>query len=323
MKVSVIIPVYNAERCLKESLSSITAQSYRDFEVVFVDDCSTDGSSHVMEQFRAESGLPCKIIRQQENGGVAAARNKGMDAAEGEYIAFLDADDRMEPDALEKGIQAAENNAEIVGWDWTLGFEKNGRIMRQADYDTPLQALKNLLGGTMRWNLWLFLLRRDFIREHGLHFIDGASMGEDMMLMISAFSVAKKVVQIHTPLYRYNAVSSSSISRQFSEARRKEIERNLQQAESAIRASRYSIDLSDHIQYLKLFLKLPLLIGSDKNQYRLWYNWFPESNRFATANRALPARTRFLQWMASKRLWLGVKTYYLLVYRFVYGIIYR
>ena len=159
MKVSVIIPVYNAGKTLQESLDSLRAQTFRDFEVLFVDDCSTDASPALMESFLRESGLTGRILKQEQNGGVAAARNRGLDAAQGEYLAFLDADDRMAENALEVAVAAA-CGADIVGWDWTLGFEKNGRYMRQADYDTPLQALKNLMGGTMRWNLWLFALRR-------------------------------------------------------------------------------------------------------------------------------------------------------------------
>ncbi|MBR5660177.1 MAG: glycosyltransferase family 2 protein [Bacteroidales bacterium] len=324
MKISVIIPVYNAEGCLPVALESLKSQTFRDFEVVFVDDCSTDGTPAVIEAFKNESGLPCKIVRQDVNGGVAAARNMGLEAADGEYLAFLDADDRMEPESLTKAVEAAERgDADIVGWDWTLGFEKNGRYMRQADYNTPLEALKNLMGGTMRWNLWLFLVKRKLLIDNGIRFIKGANMGEDMMVMIKAYTKAGKVVQLHEPLYRYNAISQTSLSRQFSEERRREISTNLEEAGKAVSASRYSSELEGYLDHLKLFLKLPLLISADKKDYLTWFSWLPEANVAAMANKSLPFRTRLLQGMAARKLWGCVKMYYLCVYKFVYGIIFR
>ncbi|MBR4586052.1 MAG: glycosyltransferase family 2 protein [Bacteroidales bacterium] len=326
MKFSIIMPVYNAEKVLPVSLESIRAQRFRDFELVFVEDGSTDGTVAVLEAFAAGADFPCHIVSQPHNGGVAAARNRGLAAACGEYLAFVDADDRIEPEALEEAdaaIRAAGEPVDIVGWDWTLGFEKNGRTMRQADYGTPLQALKNLMGGTMRWNLWLFAVRRELLTENGIRFIDGANMGEDMMLMLKAFSKAGKVVQLHKPLYRYNAVSETSLSRQFSPERRREISENLEEALKAISASTYPAELKPYGNYLKLFLKLPLLISADRANYETWYGWFPEANASAMANPALPLRTRLLQGMAAKKCWGGVKMYYWLVYKFVYGIIYR
>lgn len=322
MKISVIIPVYNAEGSLKASLDSLRAQVFRDVEVVFVDDCSTDGSPAIMQAFLEESGLPGRIIRQEKNGGVAAARNRGLQEAQGEYVLFLDADDKLAPEALAVAAEVCQG-ADIVGWDWTLGFEKNGRYMRQADYDSPLQALKNLMGGTMRWNLWLFSLRRDFVQSAGLSFTDGANMGEDMQFMIRAFCRARDVVQLHQALYCYNAVSSTSISRQFSDVRRREITDNLALAQQAVEASPYGAELREYVNHLKLFLKLPLLMGTDKSLYEIWYRWFPEANASAMGNKALPLRTRLLQWAAFRRQWWAVSLYYVLIYRFVYGIIYR
>ena len=322
MKFSVVIPVYNAEKTLSVSLESLRSQTFRDFEAVFVDDGSTDESPAIMQRFLEESGLPGRIICQEKNGGVAAARNRGILEARGEYLAFLDADDTLLPEALEK-VAVVAGGADIVGWDWILGFEKNGRYMRQADYDTPLQALKNLMGGTMRWNLWLFCLRREWVLEEGLGFIDGANMGEDMQLMIRSFAKAGKVVQLHEPLYRYNAISTTSISRQFSQVRRKEISDNLETALGAVRESAYAADLAAFANHLKLFLKLPLLIGTDKELYGIWEKWFPEANKDALGNKALPLRTRLLQWMASKQMWCCVKLYHLVVYKFVYGLIYK
>lgn len=322
MKISLIIPVFNAEKTLPATLQSIVGQTFRDFEVVFIDDGSSDRSAELMDGFYKTSGIACRIVRQ-ENRGVAAARNRGLEEARGDFLAFADADDTLEPVALETAASAASEDCDIVGWDWTLGFEKNGRYMRQADYATPLQALQNLMGGTMRWNLWLFLIRRELIENNDIRFTDGANMGEDMQFMIKSFCAASHVKQLREPLYRYNALSASSISRQFSNARRAEISTNLQEAATAVCQSSYSQELEPYIQYLKLYLKLPLLISPDRSNYELWYRWFPEANPFAMANKALPWRTRFLQGMAARRFWGGVRLYYHLIYRFVYGILFR
>ena len=322
MRFSLIMPVYNADATLPRALQSIASQSCRDLEVVFVDDCCTDSSPALMEAFQKSSGLGVTIVRQPENRGVAAARNRGLEAAQGDYIGFVDADDTLEPQALETASNRLVGH-DILGWDWILGFEKKGRTMRQADYDNPLQAVKNLMGGTMRWNLWLFLIRRDFLQFHNIRFIDGANMGEDMQFMIKSFCKAERVVQLHEPLYRYNAVSKTSLSRQFSDRRRAEIETNLAAVETAIRDSAYAEILEPAILQLKLYLKRPLLISDDRRNYELWYNWWPEANGVATTNKALPAHTRFLQGMAAHRCWMGVKLYYRLIHQFVYGILYR
>lgn len=324
MKVSIIMPVYNAASTLQDSLDSIAAQSFRDFEAVFVDDCSTDGSLSLLETFAAESGISCRIIRQERNAGAAAARNCGLEAATGEYIAWADADDRLAYDTLEKAVAAAVGaDSDIVGWDWTLGFEKNGRYMRQAEYVTPLDALKAMMGGTMRWNLWLFMVRRQLLESNGIRFIDGADMGEDMQFMLRAFSCAGRVCQIHESLYSYNAVNSSSISHQFNERRRNEVSCNVANAERALSESRYAGELEPYFNYLKLYIKLPLLMSADKCDYETWYSWFPESNGHAAENRALPWRTRAVQRMAAGRMWFGVKFYHIFVYKLVYGILYR
>ena len=94
--ISVIIPVYNTKQYLSDCLNSILAQTYTELEILFVDDGSTDGSSDLLDSFAAMD----KRIRviHQENGGVCAARNRGIDEARGEYLSFIDSDDTLEPD---------------------------------------------------------------------------------------------------------------------------------------------------------------------------------------------------------------------------------
>ena len=323
MKVSLIVPVYYAEKTLPAMLENIRAQRFRDFEVIFVEDAGADGSLTLLEDFCRSSGLSCQLLRQASNQGAAAARNRGLEAAQGDYLAFADADDRLEADLLERAVQAAEGGADIVGWDWVLDRKQNGRIMRQADYHTPIEAFKALTGGIMRWNLWLFLLRRELVDANRIRFIPGADIGEDMQFILRAFLCARQVVQLHTPLYHYNAVNESSISKAFTPEKRKQVETNLASAERAWQTSAVYTTLPDAMSDLKLFLKRPLLIGTARSQYEAWYNWFPEANDRAKERAALPLHTWLLQAMAVRRMWTGVRFYYLFVHKLVYGILYR
>ena len=324
MKLSVIMPVYNAAGTIQSSLDSIRRQTFDDFELVMVDDCSTDSTYDILSSYAASSAIPCKLVRMPENSGVAAARNVGLGSAEGEYIAWVDADDTIESDALHKAVSlAVETGADIVGWDWTLTTGEGRRTMRQPDYHSPLEALKAMMGGTMRWNLWLFLTRRSLLTANGIKFIDGADMGEDMAFMLKAFACAREVRQIHGQLYSYSAPGAGSVSGGFSDKRIREVTGNLKDVEKFLSNTVYGTELGDYFQYLKLFVKLPLLISSDRSQYEVWYDWFPESNSYAAANLALPFRTRALQAMAAKRMWLGVKLYNWLLYKLMYGLMYR
>ena len=326
MKISLITPVYNAETTLPATLESIRAQRFRDFEVIFAEDAGTDGSAFLLEAFCLESGLPCKLLRAEKNSGAAAARNRALEVAEGEYLAFADADDLLDPGMLEKAaetVETTEQTVDIVGWDWTLGLNQDGRYMRQANYTTPTEALRNLTGGTMRWNLWMFLVRRELIEQNGIRFIPGADIGEDMQFMLRTFLNAKHVVQLHESLYRYNAVNSASISKQFSPEKRAQVETNFREVERCFAGSDFCREHPDALADLKLFLKRPLLISADKRDYETWYAWFPEVNGRARERAALPVHTHLLQSLAARRCWLGVKLYYVLIHKFVYGILYR
>ena len=327
MLISLIIPVYNAEKTLPATLESIRAQRFRDFEVIFAEDACTDGSVALLERFCVESGLPCKLLRAAENGGAAAARNRALDAATGEYLAFADADDLLDPGLLERAAAVVEDavpTVDIVGWDWTLGRTAQvGRYMRQADYSSAEEALCNLMGGTMRWNLWMFLVRRGLVEAQHLRFIPGADLGEDMQFMLRAFLHAGRVVQLHEALYRYNAVNSASISREFSPERRAQIETNLAEVERRFADSSFLKVHPDALSDLKLFLKRPLLVSADRKDYETWYAWFPEANGRARERGSLPIHTYLLQKMAARRCWTGVQLYHMFIYKLAYGILYR
>ena len=112
-KVSVIIPVYNVEKYIRNMLQSVRSQSFKDFEAVIVNDGSTDNSRQIIEEFcQSDSRFRCF---DQPNEGVASARNKGIKLAEGEYVVFYDPDDYIPPGALESMYKtASRNHADMV-----------------------------------------------------------------------------------------------------------------------------------------------------------------------------------------------------------------
>ncbi len=104
-RVSVIIPTHNRAHVLGEAIESVLAQTYRDFKLIVVDDASTDGTAEVLARYTGEYGEKIRALRRQENGGAGVARNDGLRASRGEYIAFLDSDDLFLPARLESAVR--------------------------------------------------------------------------------------------------------------------------------------------------------------------------------------------------------------------------
>lgn len=127
-KISVIIPVYNVENYLRECLDSIINQTFKDIEIICVDDCSTDNSLDILNEY-AQKDNRIKVFEQKENSGQGAARNFGISIAQGEYITFVDPDDYIESTMYEKMYNQAKTlNSEIVMCDVQKFFETSGNI---------------------------------------------------------------------------------------------------------------------------------------------------------------------------------------------------
>ncbi len=150
--ISIVIPVYNAASYLRETVHSVCIQTYRDWEVILVDDVSTDESVRILEQCKAEweqaTGKEnVQIIKATQNGGPAVARNIGIDMAKGRYLAYLDADDLWDKEKLEKQVafmREKECAFSFTGYEFANeSGKRNGRIVRVPKEITYKDALKN------------------------------------------------------------------------------------------------------------------------------------------------------------------------------------
>ena len=327
-KVSVIVPMYNVAKVLEPCVRSLFAQTLRDIEILFVDDCSTDDTLDALEaavdaarrEYKRED-VAVRVLHQEVNGGVAAARNVGLDNATGEYVAWVDADDRSESDALEKMYsRAVSENADIVACEWFMDFAGNSRRMHQPDVSTGEELFRKIARGVLRWNLWLFLTRRSLIGDD-MRFIAGQNMGEDLMLMSKLALVADRVSVLHEPLYHYVQTNGGALTKNFI-AYKAQVSANAAEVERYV-TQKYGGRYMPEVYQMQLTIKLPLLITPRKADIEEWLDWFPQSNAHIDENPDISVRTRMLQRAAVGRHFLLIRLYYLLVIKFVYGIIYR
>ena len=323
IKVSVIVPMYNVAKVVHRAVETLMGQTLEGLELIFVDDCSSDGSLERLQALLPEKeGVTVRYARHEVNRGVAAARNTGLGLATGEYIYYVDADDYLEPMALERMYRTAcEEQAEIVGCEWYLSFEQRERVMRQAEVTTGEELFRSMANGVLRWNLWLFMVKRCLYEEHGVRFTERMNMGEDMMVMMKLALHAGRVKMIHEPLYHYIQTNEGALTKNFG-AYREQVTANANEVERYVHEQRRT-DLAGEVMQLKLTLKLPLLISDRQEDYETWMGWFPEANGAIRENRVLPWRTRFIQQMAAKRRFWVVRLYYYLIIKLVYGVIYK
>ncbi len=206
--LSLVVPVYNVAPFLDRFLASVAAQDLSDMEIIIVDDGSTDDCPQILARHGGQ--CPAMHIIRQDNGGLSAARNTGLDHARGEYVAFADSDDFIEPAYYRELLALAQRH----GLDMAHGNGLYHFEGRQADFAIYADNLattvmagrdvlrKRLTEKTFLHMVWLHLYRRDFIDRLGLRFVPGL-IHEDVLWTTRAFMVAKRVAYAPTPGYHY------------------------------------------------------------------------------------------------------------------------
>ncbi|MBR4903827.1 MAG: glycosyltransferase [Selenomonadaceae bacterium] len=229
MKVSVIIPMYNAEKYLSVCLESILIQTMQDFEVIIVDDCSTDNSVAIAKSYAPKFGGRLKLFSLSENTGTPGLpRNVGLEYACGKYIYFADSDDLIVDNALEKLFNYAEEyQADVVYTDagFTCGAEPVPENLQFISYksegDMPTFETENLaeriekfLRFEFEWVTWLKFSRRDFLVDNNINF-PAAKTSEDGIWTFKILCTAKKFLRVHEPFYiqRFNKNSITRSNR--------------------------------------------------------------------------------------------------------------
>jgi len=323
-KISVIVPVYKVEKFISRCAKSLMEQTMDNIEYIFVDDASPDNSIQILKKVLAD--YPgrrdnVRILIHAENKGLPAARNTGLAVATGEYIFHCDSDDFVEKDLLSTLYETAcRENADIVWSDYYISYPNNERYLKQPSYDTPEAALKGMLHGRMKYNVWNKLAKRSLYTDNNITFPAGYAMGEDMTMMF-LFSYAHKVAYVGKALYHYVS-NNASMTNVPKPNHLVELKHNSDRV-LAFLEKRYNGTWKEEGYSFMLLMKWPFLTGHNSKLYPLWKEWCPEANSHIWKRNEVSLRIRFVEACAAHgQFWL-VKLHDWIVLRFLYSIIYR
>lgn len=224
-KVSVIIPVYNAENYLRQCLDSIVGSQLSEMEIIAVDDGSSDNSRGLLDEYSKTHGV--KVILQQ-NAGPAAARNRGLEAASGEYVGFVDSDDWVEPTMFSEMYNVAvKNDADIVFCNVLRNENQRMRKyidsgiydefgMRKNIYPLLISNLDENNGkSTLRGCVWLRIFRRKMLMDNVVKFDENLIYNEDGLFCISATLNSKKYVYLGDSYLYHNRYVTGSLTKRY------------------------------------------------------------------------------------------------------------
>lgn len=218
-KLSFVIPVYNVERYLPQCLDSILSQATRDCEIILVDDGSLDGCGAICDRYAREYDI-VQVIHKP-NGGLASARNAGMEVAEGEYLAFVDSDDYIEPGTVCRLLHwIAAEPADVCFLELTKVFpdgssESMGEeLVRSEIRGQRPEAVLAFLAGRPKFpgSACGKLFRRSFLEEKGLRFPDDRRLSEDLIYCLNVYLAAESFDYLPFPYYCYRQARAGSIT---------------------------------------------------------------------------------------------------------------
>ena len=211
-KVSVIIPVYNAQAYLERCLDSIVNQTLKDIEIICVDDCSTDNSVEILEKY-ASADSRIKVIKRTENGGESRARNAGLENVTGEYLAFVDNDYTIDLNFLEKlYTKAKEENADIARGEADY-IDYSGKSYK--DKNSTLRTKINKLYFSGEW--WCAIYKTSLIKRNNIILPEELVIGGDLVFLFNALLAAAGVAVAEGVYYHHFGRRDSNASETYSD----------------------------------------------------------------------------------------------------------
>ena len=225
-KISVLIPAYNVELYLRECIDSVLNQTMQDFEIICIDDASTDGTRNILEDYQKKDSR-IKVFCHEKNKGQSSGRNDALAHATGDYVYMLDADDRIVPEAFEELYEiCSRDNLDVVGFETRNfsddpSYEKNVRIKTITYRDTEVMNGRAALVYCMENESFslstpTFMMKREYLNDKNIRFVEGI-LHEDVGYILELIVRANAVRFIHKVYFERRIRSNSTMTKGFTE----------------------------------------------------------------------------------------------------------
>ena len=288
--ISIIVPVYNTEKYLDQCIQSILSQTYTDYELLLIDDGSTDSSGVICDRY-AEQDSRVRVFHKP-NGGGSSARNMGLDNARGELIGWVDSDDYIDADMYEQLYNAAIlKNADIAYCNYrTASYSSNmpsdslskGEFINQYLY-TPINSL------------WITLAKK--VLYNNIRFNENANMGEDLLVTTKLYYFAKSTVLIPKSFYFYRLVPNSMVNQ-------KSYQKNEELLTNTVTLYRF-FNRTTIYSDIKSSLAVRILVSKQYYLYKQknvtkWYLTFPWTRKYIFQNQYNGIKGKIIEWCIVK-----------------------
>ena len=314
--VSIIIPIYNAERYIECCVRSLFEQSLSNPEYIFVNDCTPDKSMDILQQIMRQYPhrvSQVKIINHETNKGVAATRNTGLMHTTGKYIGWVDSDDWVDNKMFDTMYQVAEDsNSDIVWCDFYTCLNNNPKecvTNHQLCDEDSVALIRALLHGKLHGSLCNSIVKRQLYIYNDIQFSAGVNLMEDKLVSIKLRYYAQKCTYIPRAFYYYNKMNSQSItssSANYADNLNSGV-KSIQSILSFLETNEKGIDFSKDFMAAKLAFKDYYFHSFTLQGFNAWKQVFPEANQYFIKLPTTPLRDKIIGWLIVNDCWRTLK----------------
>ena len=283
-RVSILIPVYKAEKYISKCLQSVLSQTYQNLEIIIVDDASPDSSMDIAEKLiqQTVNTFDIKILHNEKNQGIATVRNILLDHAKGDFILFVDSDDYIERDAIQSLVDIATNtNCDIVRCGYFEAKGNNIRTINQRPWSDKTDLLKQHIKA---WDsieaMWQLFIRRSLIENHRIRFAEGINASEDHLMMIKLYFYANSIVNLEKPVYYYRKDNMQSVTHVNPKAFHDSMYKGMDNAIKFLKDNGVYETYRDEVLTRTFLTKQTFLLNKENRDIDLFVNTHPECNSY-------------------------------------------
>lgn len=320
-KVSILVPVYGVEKFIERCVVSLLNQTFKDLEIIFINDCTLDNSIELIEKNLLnfpDRKSQVRIINHKVNKGLASARNTGVENALGDYILHVDSDDYLELNTIELLYdKAIADNSDMVICDFFMEWPSSILLIKQDFSSSKNELLELILSGQTMTCVWNKLIKRSLYISNNVEAIDGVNLGEDFTVVPKLVYFANKISKIDLPLYHYIQFNSNSYTKKVNQKYINNIEIVINSLEFFFKGVPKNETYLHSLTECKLRKKLELMLKVDEGLLEYVCGMYPESKVIETSIK-LPFRDKVSLFVLNLQN-LNILKVYLRCFNFVFS----